>query len=358
MSQRKSVHVIERRDETDFERFRTTVLGGEADRVPISEGHIDQEIKEAFLGRKVATPADEVEFWQRAGYDYVVMRVGGQPVPDVAVGGDKGLAAMGGPSHRWARPTGNGAVTSWQQFESYPYIAIDDIDFSPIDDYARCLPDAMQIMLNVGPLFSGVWRTMGLEVFSMALVDTPDLVKAVHDKLGELIVLITERALEHPRVGGIWLGDDIAYSEALMAAPEVLRAYTFPWYAQVGELCRGAGKPLVYHSDGNLTEVIEDLIDAGINALNPIEPKAMDIVELKKRLGGRLALIGNVDVDTLSRGTPEEVVKETRRLLREVAPGGGYCLASSNSIPYYVPVENWIAMVNTALAEGTYPINV
>ena len=351
------MYVTEKRDQADFERFRTAVLGAEPDRVPLSEVHIDTEIKQAFLGREIATAGDDVAFWHAAGYDYVIMRVGGQPVPDVSAAGDTGFAAQGGPSHRWARPSHQGAITNWDEFRAYGYITADDLDFRQIDAYAGALIEGMRVIVNVGPVFSGVWRTMGLEAFCVATAETPDLVRAVHDKLGELIVEIVERAVAHPGVGAIWLGDDIAFAEALMASPDVLRAYAFPWYRRVGDLCRQADKPLIYHSDGKLWDVLEDLIDAGIRAVNPIEPKAMDIIEIKKRFGNRLALIGNVGVDLLARGTKEAVIEETIRLLCRVAPGGGYCLGSGNSIPYYVPLENWIAMVNTALARGRYPIS-
>ena len=348
--------VVEKKDQADFERFRAAVLGDEPDRVPVSEGHIDTEIKQAFLGREIAAPEDDVAFWHAAGYDYVVMRVGGQPVPDVSAEGGKAFAAQGGPSHRWAPPMNQGTVTSWEEFEAYGYLTADDVDFSRIDVYARALVEGMRVIVNVGPLFSGAWRTMGLEAFSVATVEAPDLLRAVHDKLGGLIVEIVQRAVAHPKVGAIWLGDDIAYAQALMASPDVLRAYTFPWYRRVGDLCRQADKPLIYHSDGMLLEVFDDLIDVGIRAVNPIEPKAMNIIEVKKRYGKRLSIIGNVGVDLLARGSKEAVVEETMRLLHQVGPGGGYCLGSSNSIPYYVPMENWIAMVNTTLAHGQYPI--
>lgn len=343
-------------NQPDFERFRTALYGGEPDRVPVAEGHIDPEIKEAFLGRKLKTAADDIAFWQAAGYDYALIRVGGQPVPDTVTShGGEAPGRDSGPEMRWAT-SGRGAVSTMAEFERYPWIGVDQVDFRPLDEYARQLPAAMKIVLNVGPLFSGVWRTMGLESFVYATEDNGELIAALHEKFARLILDIAARALAHPAVGGIWLGDDIAFAEALFVSPAILRRYAFPWYGRLGELCRSAGKPLVYHSDGNLTEVLDDLVAAGISALNPIEPKAMDITAIKRLYGSRLCLIGNVDVDLLSRGTTEQVVRETLRLLREVAPGGGYCLGSANSIPYYVPMANWRAMVNTALERGRYPI--
>jgi len=107
-----------------------------------------------------------------------------------------------------------------------------------------------------------------------------------------------------------------------------------------------------------LWEVMEDLIACGIDALQPIEPAAMDIREVKRRYGDRLALIGNVEVDLLARGTEDQVRAEVRRLLREVAPGGGYCLGSSNTIAYYVNPRNYRALLDETLRQGSYPISV
>jgi uroporphyrinogen decarboxylase len=84
----------------------------------------------------------------------------------------------------------------------------------------------------------------------------------------------------------------------------------------------------------------------------------MDILEVKRHYGDRLCLVGNVEVDTLSRGTPEEVRDEVRTLLREVATGGGYCIGSSNTVPNYARLENYKAMIEEAWQLGRYPIQM
>ena len=85
----------------------------------------------------------------------------------------------------------------------------------------------------------------------------------------------------------------------------------------------------------------------------------MEIGELKRKIGHRVCLIGNIDLGyTLTRGTPQEVEEEVKQRIREIGPGGGYCVGSSNSIPYYVPVENYRAMVESTLKYGAYPICV
>jgi uroporphyrinogen decarboxylase len=104
-------------------------------------------------------------------------------------------------------------------------------------------------------------------------------------------------------------------------------------------------------------EVLPDVIECGFAAIQPVEPKAMDILEVKRRYGHHLCLIGNVDLGgCLTRGTPAEVETEVRRLLREVAPGGGYMVGSSNSITSYVPLDNYRALLTATRRWGSYPI--
>jgi uroporphyrinogen decarboxylase len=128
-------------------------------------------------------------------------------------------------------------------------------------------------------------------------------------------------------------------------SPEVLHKFFFPWLKKIGELAKMAGKPLLYHSDGILFDVMEDLISCGIDALHPIEPQAMDLAEVKNRYGDRLCLMGHIDVDMLCRGSKEEIRRQVRKNIEVAAQNGGYCLGSGNSIPHYVNFENYVAML-------------
>ena len=342
----------------DFERFLTTVRRGTPDRVPPCELSVDTPIKELFLGRPIRTPQDDIEFWLRAGYDYVIVSTPGQPVSDVVTHEPgSGEQAEATHDHRWA-VSGTGAVPNWEKFETYPWVTEAEVNYGPVDFLRDLLPDGMLAIANQGPLFSGAWRLMGLEAFSYALVEAPELVAAIFEKLGELSVKITKANCQKEWVGAVWLGDDIAFASTLMTSPAVFRQYALPYYRRIGEVCREYRKPLIFHSDGNVLPVIDELIDvAGISALHPIEPKAMDIQQVKRDYGHRVALIGNVDVDLLSQGTPEMVAAETKRLLRDVAPDGGYLLGSSNSITYYTRLENYRAMLETLRKFGGYPIH-
>ena len=107
-----------------------------------------------------------------------------------------------------------------------------------------------------------------------------------------------------------------------------------------------------------LVDLMDDLLDIGIDALHPIDPTCLDINEVKARVGDRLCLFGNISNEILMKGTPEEVTELVKTRIREVAPGGGYCLGSGNSVPNWAKFENYMAMRDTVLQYGGYPINL
>ena len=341
----------------DFERFKAVLLGQVRDWVPPAELGIDLEVKEAFLGRPISSPADEVAFWQAAGYDYVIGRIWEPPgalapfdwsCPEVAVSHRDTYSVYGDrqAERSWARE-GKGQVTTWQEFESFPWPTADMGGHDLLTEIGNCLPPGMKLIVAEGRIFHSTWMLMGFESFAYNLVENPELVGAVFQKVAELRYQAFCRAIELPAVGAHALGDDIAYATGLLVSPQVLRQHVFPWYRKFGEICRQLGKPLIYHSDGKLFEVLDDLIACGVNALHPIEPKAMDAPEVKRRTGGRLTLVGNIELDRLARGTPDEVRELTRERIELVGTGGGYCAGSSNSVTHYVPLENFRAMIET-----------
>ncbi len=114
---------------------------------------------------------------------------------------------------------------------------------------------------------------------------------------------------------------------------------------KIGALAQRAGVPFIYHTDGNLWSVFEDFVRRGIQAIHPLEPNSMNALEVKEKYGDRLCLMGNIDLDLLSRGTPRQVQALVRDRIEKLGFNGGYCVGSSNTIPHYVRIENYIAMI-------------
>lgn len=330
---------------SDFTRCREAVLRqGEPDRVPWMDGISDVH-KTRVLGRPPRGVADEIAFAQAIGFDYIVVTSGlttsDEMTDAMTTKQDDRCDTV---SRRWANE-GKGVIGSHAAFDTFAWPDPDAMDLSAYDEADRLLPPEMRVFAHVGKVFNAVWWLMGLETFCISLKEDPSLMARVFEKVHAIQGRVIERILEHKSVGMLWHADDLGYKTGLMVSPTIIRTHVFPFYKRMNKLCHDRGIPCVFHSDGDINSVVEDIIDAGFDALNPLEPPCMDIVALKKRVAGRLTLIGNIDLTyTLTLGTPAEVDAEVKERIRVLAPGGGYCLSSANSIPDYVPFENLMAM--------------
>ncbi|NOX87770.1 MAG: nucleoside 2-deoxyribosyltransferase [Calditrichaeota bacterium] len=320
--------------------------------VPLAELGIHPKIKEKFIGRPIKDIKDEVEFWHKAGYDYIKL----QPAVDfnpakINVSEKDASEKEGTLAYDWANE-GQGIIASFDDFERYVFPEPSDFDYSAFEKVKDYLPEGMGVIGQYGDIFTMTWEMMGMEGFSMALFENPDLIKALNDRLGELVVSMFEYFAQSDVVDALWYSDDIAFSTGLLMSPDVLHSYFFPWLKKIGDLARAYDKPLIYHTDGVLWDVFEDIIACGVDALHPIEPKAMDLAEVKRRYGDRLCLIGAVDVDMLCRGSKEQVEAQVKHNIEVAAYNGGYCVGSGNSIPDYVNFENYLALLEAAKKYG------
>jgi uroporphyrinogen decarboxylase len=364
----------------NFENLTFNLLRrGEPAYVPIVEFGVDYDVKCAFLGRPIRTLRDEVDFWYEAGYDYVPLQAGIRTIfrprhaaPEKAA--DRPLQTSSRLHQRshtkytvyrdeeremdWA-PEGKGAITNMDEFERFPWPDPDRMDLSAFEEVKQYLRPGMSVIASLGYIFASSWWLMGMETFCIALYEQPELIRRLYDRIWSIQSRVLLRVLKSDVVGALVHADDLAYSEALMVSPKHYREYVLPWYRWCGAIARDHDLPYIFHSDGRLYPVLSDLIGCGFNALHPIEPKAMDIMELKKKVGDRLCLLGNIDLGyTLTRGTPKEVEEEVKEKIRVMGRGGGYCVGSSNSVTAYVPLANFNAMREAAFKYGTYPLSV
>jgi uroporphyrinogen decarboxylase len=352
-----------RENKPDFERYMTALRCEEPDRVPLGDWHVDRLPKEKFLGKEIATIQDEVSFWQMAGFDFTTSSSGIlEPVR-----APEGMTTKGEAVHteygdrvprEWAQEH-EGVITDLESFEKFKWPSVDDFDLSKWDLYDKILPPGMKAILLLGKIYTTIWMFMGAEVFFSALKNNEELIAAMFEKIGQIQYDTFLRVVEHPSVGAVLHPDDIAHNTGLLVDPKYLRKYLFPWYKKMGDVCREKGLGYIFHSDGNCTEAMDDLVDCGFHAFNPIQPNAMDIVEVKKKWGDKLCLIGNLNLDsTLTLGTPEDVRAEVYERIRTIGPGGGYMVASSNSVTDYVPLANMKAMIDATFEFGRYPIDL
>lgn len=198
---------------------------------------------------------------------------------------------------------------------------------------------------------SNTYLSMGIEHFSLQLYENRDFVL----KMMDIFIDWACKAVKKINELGfdfMIIPEDLAWKQGPMFSPKMFRELFLPRMKKVADKIK---IPWIYHSDGNLMPILDDLLTLGMNGLANIEPNAMDINDLKKRYGRRVCLVGNIDLHyTLTQGTPEETEAEVKKRIQEVGKGGGYILASSNSLAGYCKPENVLAMHRALLKYGSY----
>ena len=229
--------------------------------------------------------------------------------------------------------------------------------YSTIEKAVRDFKGKMAIGVHLNDVFSIPRYLMGMQNLLMAIACEPDLVAALVNMSVEVNLAMAHEVAARG-ADFVWTGDDYAGNSGPMMSPQHFRTLFYPGLARVARGFEAAGLPFIKHCDGNIWPIIDMMVDAGVSCLDPIDPQGgMDLAEVKAKFGDRVAVKGNVDcTQVLVYGTPEEVVAETKRALRQGAPGGGYILSSSNSIHSAVNPENYRVMLETLKRFGGYPL--
>ncbi len=208
--------------------------------------------------------------------------------------------------------------------------------------------------------FHAAYALMGQALFSYAIYDVPYHVERIIEEQTFNSLQMINAAAEAKLSPIFFIGDDIAYKGALMFSPDFLKRTFIKSLRKCCEPLKKVGIKIIFHSDGYVMDILDDMIEAGIDGLNPIEPIAgMDIAYLKKHYGKNLVLVGNVDCSqVLPLGSVKDVVEATKQCIRDASPGGGHFIGSSSEIVPSTPVENILAFYEACREFGKYPIRI
>ena len=354
--------------EPDFERIRKAARFEEPDRVPLAEILIDYPHQSRFLGRPVV-PEDlksQVEFWSTAGYDFIPLTVGmmqpGKVTKESKISKVIREVMLADSTDADREEAWNLEIASFiknrEDFEKFPWEIAAELDFDSFHKVSNLLPENMKVIALSGKIFTLTWMLMGFNHFALSLILDEQLVADVFKKVAEIQFQGLEEILEMPHIAGVWVVDDLAFGNGPMISPQAYRDHLFPWYREMSKRCHAKDRLFLMHSDGDLRELMDDIIESGVDVIHPIDPSCLDIVEFKRMYGDRICMVGNVSNELLRIGTPDEVEFRVKELLKTVAPSGGYCLGSGNSVPDWAQFENYMAMRDTALKYGAYPIHI
>ena len=352
----------------DFNRFLAAVQHRETDRVPLGEILIDYSVQSTFLGRTVTADdlAGQVEFWSRAGYDFIPITVSMMSPGKVTE--ESGITRVLKEMVLREKPATtdpkawNLEFTSFiherPDLDTFPWEAAADIDFSKLHAVKEMLPEGMKVIAISGKIFTLTWMLMGFNNFALKLILDESLVAEVFERVATIQFKALETIFGLDHVAGVWVVDDIAFGTGPMISPAALKKHVFRWYKKVGDRCHENNRIFLMHSDGDLSVLMDDLIAMGLDVIQPIDPTCMDMAKVKHQWGDRICLIGNVSNELLRSASTSQIEARVKELLRDAAPGGGFALGSGNSVPDWANYENYTTMRETCLRHGSYPISI
>ncbi len=203
----------------------------------------------------------------------------------------------------------------------------------------------------VGVTVTTIWETAmalrGMERLLMDVLAEPDFADALLDIPFRYHLAAASR-LVRMGVDMIWMGDDVGSQKGMILSPELWRRFLKPRMAEFIATLKGINSAIkvAYHSDGDIYPIIPELIEIGLDVLNPVQPACMDPARLKREFGGRLCFWGSIDEQhTLPFGTPAQVAAEVHERLRTVGRGGGLILGPTHHVQLDTPIENFNAMI-------------
>jgi uroporphyrinogen decarboxylase len=198
-------------------------------------------------------------------------------------------------------------------------------------------------------IFETAWALRGLSQLLLDLVENPDLAERILDIPFHYHLTAAKRLVELG-VDMIWTGDDVGTQHHMMMSPDMWRRFLKPRMARFFSELKQINPEVktAYHSDGFIEPIIPDLIEIGLDVLNPVQPSCMDPAQIKNMYGDKLSFWGTIDMQkTLPYGSPEDVRKEVLHRLRTVGKSGGLIMGPTHNVQLDVPIENFWAMVET-----------
>lgn len=332
--------------EPDFENIIKLLSHEVPDRPTLFEFYMNPNVYEAVAGPAPQSedPVENLAYMIRAfagcGYDYAL-----------AYGCDLSFLSVSAHMKKTLSLNEHALIESWDDFYAYNWPDPENADYSRLEKIKPYLPAKMKLMpAGPGGLLENVISIVGYDNLCIMLYDEPELAQAIFDKVGQLLLTYYEKCLPYDTVGMLMVNDDWGFNTQTFLSPDDLRKYVFPWHKRIVEAAHKFHKPAVLHSCGYMETIMDDIIyDMKYDGRHSYEDNIIPVEEAYRRWGDKIAILGGIDVDFLVRSDAADVKKRAQNLLEMSKDKGGYALGSGNSIPSYIPNENYFAMIKCAL---------
>jgi len=283
-----------------------------------------------------------IEAFKNLGYDFAPVYTWKSGLFSFPKGEQESLAS---------RSQNQGAlITDRESFEKYPWPDAGTGNYDLYSDLGAHLPDGMKLLgFSNGGILENATDIVGFETLCEMYLTDPELTAEIFKNIGERLLRFYSIVASIDTVGVCVVNDDWGFKGQTMFPPDMMEEYVFPYTRKIVEVVHAHGKPAILHSCGNVANIMDVIIDElKLDGKHSFEDGIYPVEDAWDRWSDRIAILGGIDVDFLSRQTPEEIYRRSLRLLELTSSSGGYALGSGNSIPDYVPQENYLAMLRAA----------
>ena len=245
------------------------------------------------------------------------------------------------------------------QVDQYNFPSSLNVDYDYYINDCKKYPSYAVAAIAWGTFLAVSQGLIGMEGLLIRMIESPELISYLFKKITNYYLEVQKKIYQKAGnlIDIVFFGEDFATQNGLMFSKEMWRLFIKPNLEKMFKQAKEYGYKVMFHSCGAISEIIPDLIEIGVDILEPIQPKAkgMDIIELNKKYGDKISFHGNIDTQiTMPRGTKKDVEKEVLDIITNVAPGGGLIICTSHEIQGDVPVDNIITLYDTAIKYGKY----
>jgi uroporphyrinogen decarboxylase len=283
-----------------------------------------------------------IDAFRNLGYDYAPVYTWKSNLFSFPKGDHDSLAS---------RSQNQGAmITDRESFEKYPWPDAEAGNYELYNRLSGSLHDGMKLLgFSNGGILENATDIVGFDSLCMMYLTDQELTREIFRNIGERLLKFYTIVASMDSVGACVVTDDWGFKTQTMFPPEMMEEYIFPYTKKIVEVIHANGKPVILHSCGNLKSIMDVIIDdLRIDGKHSFEDGIYPVEDAMDWWSDRIAIMGGIDVDFLARSNPEMIYQRSLRLLEKSSGTGGFALGSGNSIPDYIPGENYLAMLRAA----------
>ncbi|MFY9427412.1 MAG: uroporphyrinogen decarboxylase family protein [Caldicoprobacterales bacterium] len=332
------------RRKPNFENLLKVLRCQKPDRPTLFEMFMNDKLYEIITGRKSPGGQDQLEYLKflvdafvGAGYDYVTTHAS-----------DFGFADNQRQKKETISLNENAIIYDEKTFEEFQWEDPEDYDTPKLEKIKDYLPEGAKLaVMGPGGVLENVMSLTGYDNLCYMLYENPDLLEQIFKEVGQRLVKYYEIAVQYDSVGMLISNDDWGFNTQTFLSPDAMKKYVYPWHKKIADVAHKNNKPVILHSCGYVLDVMDDIVHTlQYDGKHSYEDNIMSVEDFYDKWKGQIAVLGGIDVNFLINSSVEDIRKRSRAMIERSLDSGGYALGTGNSVPVYIPVEKYFAMIS------------